>query len=74
MDVEGYLRKQGWKGVGHSLDGHGRGIKKPLLITYKQDQRGLGHKKAAHKTDDQWWLRAFDDSLKGLGSGKEVRD
>jgi nucleolar protein TMA23 len=65
MNAEAYLRKQGWQGSGHSLDGEGRGIKKPL-------QLGLGKKKAAYTTDDQWWMRAFDDSLKNIGSGQEV--
>src|SRR4051812_9627361 len=55
MNAESYLRKQGWKGSGHSLDSTGRGIKKPLLIAHKQDQLGLGKKKAAWTTDDQWW-------------------
>ena len=72
MNAEAYLRKQGWQGSGHSLDGEGRGIKKPLLIAHKQDQLGLGKKKAAYTTDDQWWMRAFDDSLKNIGSGQEV--
>jgi nucleolar protein TMA23 len=72
MDANAYLRRQGWKGAGHSLDGHGRGIKKPLLIAHKQDQLGLGKKKAAHSADDQWWMRAFDDSLKSIGTGQEV--
>jgi nucleolar protein TMA23 len=71
MNAEAYLRKQGWQGSGHSLDGEGRGIKKPLLIAHKQDQLGLGKKKAAYTTDDQWWMRAFDDSLKNIGSGQE---
>jgi hypothetical protein len=74
MNAEAYLRKQGWQGSGHSLDSTGRGIKKPLLISHKQDQLGLGKKKAAHTTDDQWWMRAFDASLQSIGSGKEVRD
>ena len=72
MNAEAYLRKQGWQGSGHSLDGEGRGIKKPLLIAHKQDQLGLGKKKAAYTTDDQWWMRAFDASLKSIGSGQEV--
>lgn len=72
MNAEAYLRKQGWQGSGHSLDGEGRGIKKPLLIAHKQDQLGLGKKKAAYTTDDQWWMRAFDDSLKNIGSGQDV--
>lgn len=73
MNAEAYLRKQGWQGAGHSLDGEGRGIAKPLLIAHKQDQLGLGKKKAAYTTDDQWWMRAFDESLKSIGTGQEVR-
>lgn len=69
MDADAYLRRQGWRGTGHSLDHTDRGIKKPLLITHKQDQLGLGKKKAAHSADDQWWMRAFDESLKNIGSG-----
>jgi nucleolar protein TMA23 len=72
MNAESYLRKQGWKGSGHSLDSTGRGIKKPLLIAHKQDQLGLGKKKAAYTTDDQWWMRAFDQSLQSIGTGQEV--
>jgi hypothetical protein len=72
MDAESYLKRHGWRGTGHSLDHTDRGIKKPLLIAHKQDQMGLGTKKAAHKTDDQWWMRAFDESLKNIGTGKEV--
>ncbi|RMZ67402.1 dna-directed rna polymerase ii subunit rpb1 [Pyrenophora seminiperda CCB06] len=71
MNAEAYLRKQGWQGSGHSLDHRGRGIKKPLLITHKNDQLGLGKKKAAHTTDDQWWLRAYDQSLQTIGTGKD---
>ncbi|KAF2865113.1 hypothetical protein BDV95DRAFT_587339 [Massariosphaeria phaeospora] len=71
MDTDAYLRRHGWKGTGHSLDTHGRGISKPLLIAHKQDQLGLGKKKAAHNTDDQWWMRAFDESLQNIGTGKE---
>jgi nucleolar protein TMA23 len=75
MNAESYLRKQGWKGSGHSLDSTGRGIKKPLLIAHKQDQLGLGKKKAAWTTDDQWWMRAYDQSLQsiGTGTGEDVR-
>lgn len=70
MNAENLLKKQGWRGAGHSLDTSGRGIKKPLLISHKQDLNGLGHKKAAWKTDDQWWMRAFDESLQSLGTGQ----
>ncbi|KAF1955168.1 hypothetical protein CC80DRAFT_493111 [Byssothecium circinans] len=71
MDASAYLVKQGWLGTGHSLDTSGRGIKRPLLISHKQDQLGLGKRKAAHTADDQWWMRAFDESLKNIGTGKE---
>ncbi|KAF2127865.1 hypothetical protein P153DRAFT_43188 [Dothidotthia symphoricarpi CBS 119687] len=71
MNAEAYLRAQGWRGSGHSLDNHDRGIKKPLLIAHKQDQLGLGKRKAAYTTDDQWWMRAFDESLKNIGTGQE---
>jgi hypothetical protein len=73
MDANAYLRRQGWKGAGHSLDHRGSGLKKPLLISHKQDQLGLGKKKAAHNVDDQWWMRAFDESLQNIGTGQEVR-
>lgn len=72
MNAEAYLRKQGWRGSGHSLDSTDRGIKKPLLIAHKQDQLGLGKKKAAWTTDDQWWMRAYDQSLQSIGKGEEV--
>ena len=72
MDADAYLKRHGWRGAGHSLDHTGRGIKKPLLLAHKQDQLGLGKKKAAHNTDDQWWMRAFDESLKSIGTGQEV--
>jgi hypothetical protein len=72
MNAEGLLRKQGWRGAGFSLDQSDRGIKKPLLISHKQDQLGLGKKKASHTTDDQWWMRAFDESLQNLGTGQKT--
>jgi hypothetical protein len=71
MDAGALLKRQGWRGAGHSLDHQDRGIKKPLLISHKQDQLGLGKKKAAHTVDDQWWMRAFDESLQNIGTGQE---
>lgn len=70
MDTAAYLTGHGWRGVGYSLDLQGQGIAKPLLVSHKTDARGLGQKK--HDLSDQWWMRAFDESLKGLGTGKEV--
>ncbi|KAF2277825.1 uncharacterized protein EI97DRAFT_487833 [Westerdykella ornata] len=71
MDATALLLRQGWRGTGHSLDTTNRGIKKPLLISHKRDTLGLGKKKAAHNVDDQWWMRAFDESLRSIGSGAE---
>lgn len=73
MDAAAILKGHGWRGSGHSLDNHGRGIVKPLLISNKQDVLGVGKKKPAYNVSDQWWMRAFDESLKELGSGAKVR-
>lgn len=70
MDASAYLKKQGWRGDGHSLDHTNRGIRKPLLVSKKVDVLGLGTNKHA-PVSDQWWLRAFDQGLKNLGTGKE---
>ena len=70
MNARAYLQKQGWRGDGHSLDKTDRGIKKPLLVSKKVDVLGVGLNKHA-AVSDQWWLRAFDESLKNFGSGQE---
>ena len=70
MDASSLLRKQGWRGDGHSLDHSDRGIKKPLLVSKKVDVLGLGLNKHA-SVSDQWWLRAFDNGLKNFGTGQE---
>lgn len=71
MDVSAYLRNQGWRGDGHSLDHSNRGITKPLLISKKVDVLGVGLNKYK-AVSDQWWMRAFDQGLKSLGTGKET--
>jgi len=69
MDTEAYLRKHGWQGTGHSLHPtKTHAIKRPLLISKKIDVLGLGIKKN-DATSDQWWMRAFDASLKDFGTG-----
>ncbi|KAJ9668461.1 hypothetical protein H2201_001509 [Coniosporium apollinis] len=70
MDAAAHLKRHGWRGHGHSLDRHDRGIKKPLLISQKADLFGVGKKKTL--VADQWWMRAFDESLKELGTGKQT--
>lgn len=71
MDASAYLRNQGWRGHGHSLDHTDRGIKKPLLISQKVDVLGVGLNKHT-AVSDQWWLRAFDQGLRSLGTGEET--
>ena len=65
MDTSAYLTRHGWQGAGHSLHPSGRGIKKPLLTSRKTNLLGLGKKKNDVHAD-QWWARAFDNSLKSL--------
>ena len=71
MDASAYLRNQGWRGDGHSLEHTNRGIKKPLLVSKKVDVLGVGLHKHA-KVSDQWWLRAFDQGLKSIGTGQQT--
>ena len=70
MNASQYLKNHGWQGTGHSLDGTGRGLKKPLLVSKKVDVLGVGLNKHA-AVSDQWWLRAYDQGLQTLGTGKE---
>lgn len=70
MDTTAYLTSQGWLGTGHALHYSGRGITKPIVLLQKQNVLGLGKKKHdAHA--DQWWARAFDDTLKGINATKD---
>lgn len=67
MNASAYLTAQGWRGEGHALHHSGRGIAKPLLISQKQNVLGIGKKRHdAHA--DQWWARAFDDTLKEINT------
>ena len=67
MDPEAYLTNQGWRGHGHALHYSGRGIIKPLHLFQKANVFGVGKKQHdAHA--DQWWARAFDDTLKELNT------
>ncbi|KAF2454733.1 hypothetical protein BDY21DRAFT_272412, partial [Lineolata rhizophorae] len=73
MDAAAYLKGQGWRGLGYSLDKQDRGIARPLLVSHKKDGLGLGKQKAGHAvSSDQWWLQAYDQSLKNAGTGKET--
>lgn len=69
MNAAAYLTNQGWRGDGHALHHSGRGITKPLRVSQKANVLGVGKKQHdAHA--DQWWARAFDDTLKGLNTTK----
>jgi hypothetical protein len=71
MDAHAHLRGLGWRGTGFSLDKSDRGLARPLLVTHKFDNRGLGSKTQKEKQADRWWLNAFDAALKTLGTGQE---
>jgi hypothetical protein len=71
LDAYDFLKRQGWRGLGYSLDQADRGLARPVLYSHKKDNSGLGTKKSL--VADQWWMRAFDSSLKDLGTGKKVR-
>jgi len=66
MNAVAYLKAQGWRGEGFSLDHTNRGIARPLLVDHKKDLSGLGTKK--NDFSNQWWLSAFDKSLSSFGS------
>ena len=72
MDAKAHLQNLGWRGLGYSLDQANRGLARPLLISQRSGNGGVGQKKQAEKQADQWWLNAFDSALKDLGSGKSV--
>ena len=70
MDTAAYLTSQGWAGHGHALHHSGRGIIKPIAVSQKNNVLGVGKKKHdAHA--DQWWARAFDETLKGINATKD---
>jgi nucleolar protein TMA23 len=70
MDAHAHLTGLGWRGTGYSLDSSDRGLKKPVLVSFKHDERGIGSKSLKEKQADQWWLNAFDSALQDLGTGK----
>jgi nucleolar protein TMA23 len=71
MDAHALLTSQGWRGTGNSLHptSNSIGLSKPLLVSQKRNNLGLGKKQ--HKTSDMWWMNAFDSSLKGLDTSKQ---
>ncbi|KAG0651461.1 hypothetical protein D0Z07_2054 [Hyphodiscus hymeniophilus] len=71
MDAHALLTSQGWRGKGHSLHptSDTTGLSRPLLVSQKQNNLGVGKKQ--HKTSDMWWMNAFDKSLQGLDTSEQ---
>ncbi|KAF8846878.1 hypothetical protein BDZ45DRAFT_666433 [Acephala macrosclerotiorum] len=71
MDAHALLTSQGWRGTGNSLHPTSNtiGLSKPLLVSKKVDNLGIGKKQ--HRTSDMWWMNAFDSSLKGLDTSTQ---
>ncbi|WEJ93906.1 hypothetical protein PSN45_001383 [Yamadazyma tenuis] len=61
MDTKSYLKSFGWK-EGEALQQGG--LKRPLLVEHKKDNKGLGHGK--DKDGETWWESLFDGHLKNL--------
>lgn len=49
----------------------GNGLIKPLLVSKKSDNLGLGRRPAAHEPQrgNEWWLKGFEAALAGTGTG-----
>jgi nucleolar protein TMA23 len=76
MDAQAYLIRHGWSGPGNPLNPNqrpgphgGLGLTKPILVARKQNNHGVG-KKTTKDPTNQWWLRGFEDALKGFGEEK----
>ena len=76
MDAQAYLIRHGWSGPGNPLNPNrrpgphgGLGLTRPILVSRKQNNHGVG-KKTTKDPTNQWWLRGFEDALKGIGEEK----
>lgn len=74
MDAQAYLMKHGWSGPGNPLNPNqrpgphgGLGLTRPILVSRKANNHGVG-KKTTKDPTNQWWLRGFEDALKGVGN------
>lgn len=75
MNAQDYLLRQGWAGPGTPLNPNrqrvggphgGLGLTKPILVARRKGNEGVG-KKTTKDPTNQWWLRGFEDALKGVG-------
>ncbi|KAM9908386.1 hypothetical protein OXX79_000396 [Metschnikowia pulcherrima] len=60
MNASSYLQSFGWQ-EGQALQKGG--LKKPILVKHKKDNKGLG---SEVNDADMWWERLFDGQLKSL--------
>lgn len=70
MDSEKYLIERGWiKGQGLRSDS----IKRPLLVSHRRGNMGLGHN---NEQNGNWWENLLDLQLKSLDpvNGKKLGD
>ncbi|KAJ5091364.1 hypothetical protein NUU61_006234 [Penicillium alfredii] len=74
MDAQAYLIRHGWSGPGNPLNPNqrpgphgGLGLTRPILVARKANNHGVG-KKTTKDATNQWWLRGFEDALKGVGN------
>ncbi|KAI9855485.1 MAG: hypothetical protein M1824_006081 [Vezdaea acicularis] len=68
MNAHAHLVSQGWAGTGNALPStSGTGLTRPLLVSRKENSLGVGKKK--FDVASQWWLKAFDEGLRGLNAG-----
>ncbi|KAL3468192.1 hypothetical protein BJX64DRAFT_85755 [Aspergillus heterothallicus] len=74
IDAYAYLVRHGWSGTGNPLNPDraggtrgGLGLTKPLLVARRSGNQGIG-KKTTKDPTNQWWLRGFEDALKGVGT------
>ena len=74
MNAQDYLLRQGWAGPGTPLNPTrqraggphgGLGLTKPILVARRKGNEGVG-KKTTKDPTNQWWLRGFEDALKGV--------
>ena len=76
MDAKSHLQSLGWLGPGHALNSHltshkgrgGLGLTKPLLISQKKNSFGVGKKAHEPPKGNEWWLKGFENALKGVGT------
>lgn len=74
MDAQAYLIRQGWSGPGNALNSNrrpGSGLIRPIQVSRNRENHGVG-KKILDPTN-QWWLRGFEEVLRGVAQDGGAR-